>query len=454
MRSHVLVGRFGPSDRAAVSHVTGEVVTDVDLVAAQRRLAHGLGHALEDLAELRLSPTEIGLDTAVLAALVHAADTRVSRETESEDSWTRQLHVVVPVSDPALWATAAPLLTRMLNFLTGDRWAVTFRARPGGFARLVAPRPPSFSPTYDVVSLFSGGADSLIGAINLLQEGRTPLLVSHAGDGATSDAQQQCVSALHQHYTGSTFARLRVWTAFPDGLVTGVGTEPTTRGRSFLFIALGVLAATGLAAPFTLAVPENGFIALNVPLDPLRLGSLSTKTTHPFYLACWDELLATLGISGRVENPYAHATKGEMVAACRNVELAQQVLPVSLSCASPAKARWQGRGIEQCGYCLPCLIRRAALESAWGRGNDPTPYTLHNLEERSLDTLQAEGQQVRSFQVASARLRARPELAKLLIHKPGPLRGDANELERVAGVYARGLEEVGAFLDRVQTAPV
>lgn len=242
--------------------------------------------------------------------------------------------------------------------------------------------------------------------------------------------------------------------SFPEDLAAGVRSEPTTRGRSFLFIALGVLAGAGLGAPFTLTVPENGFIALNVPLDPLRLGSLSTKTTHPFYLACWNQLLAALGIDGQVTNPYAHATKGEMVTSCGNPVLAREILPVSLSCAAPTKGRWQGRGIEHCGYCLPCLIRRAAIEAAWGPGADSTPYTLHDLAARPLDTLQAEGQQVRSFQVAAARLRARPALAKLLIHKPGPLPGDANEWDALAGVYARGLDEVARLVRVAQTQPL
>lgn len=57
-------------------------------------------------------------------------------------------------------------------------------------------------------------------------------------------------------------------------------------------------------ADFTLRVPENGLIALNVPLDPLRLGALSTRTTHPFYMARWNDLLSALGIPGRLENPY------------------------------------------------------------------------------------------------------------------------------------------------------
>ena len=104
--------------------------------------------------------------------------------------------------------------------------------------------------------------------------------------------------------------------AFPDGLVRGSAVENTTRGRSFLFFALGCSRAQASKVHFTLKVPENGLIALNVPLDPLRLGALSTRTTHPFYIARWNELLDILAIPGRVENPYWDQTKGEMTTAC------------------------------------------------------------------------------------------------------------------------------------------
>src|SRR6185369_16446022 len=105
-------------------------------------------------------------------------------------------------------------------------------------------------------------------------------------------------------YRGHSFEHLRLWMAFPKGFVRGSGNEETTRGRSFLFFALGIFAGSGLNVPFTLKVPENGLIAVNVPLDPLRLGALSTRTTHPFYIARWNDALQGLGLKGRIENPY------------------------------------------------------------------------------------------------------------------------------------------------------
>lgn len=455
MRRHLITGRYGSGDRIRMLLGDEEVETRLDLVVGDRSLGHGIGHALTDLSRLGVFPSEMGVDVLVLAAHVHAADTRVSRDSESQDGWTRELRLIVPVSDPDRWHAVAPTFVRLLNFLTGDRWSLGFRARPRRFAR-VAMTPPArlFGPTFDDLALFSGGLDSLIGAIDALEAGRTPLLISHAGEGATSDAQGTIFDALKTHYRGRAFDRLRLWMAFPDGFVRGSVGENTTRGRSFLFFALGVFAGTGLEGPFTLKVPENGLIAVNVPLDPLRLGALSTRTTHPFYIARWNDALTGLGISGRIENPYWDRTKGEMAEACANPTLLRQLTPSSLSCASPTKGRWQGLGTQHCGYCLPCLIRRAALLKGLRPDTDPTVYTVPDLAAQVLDTRQSEGVQVRSFQLAIERLRARPALAPILIHKPGPLFDESPQRQAaLADVYRRGLEEVGALLTGVRTRP-
>lgn len=455
MRRHVIIGRFGADDRARVPHAADEVPTNLDLAAGDRALGLGIGQALRDVARLDILPTELGVDLLVLAAHVHAADTRIARESESQDGWTREIRLVVPVADPARWNLAGPVLARMLNFLTGDQWTLGFRARPRRLARLVPEaRGRLLDPPFDELSLFSGGLDSLIGAIDSLEGGRTPLLVSHAGDGATSDAQKKLLSALKRQYRGRAFAQLRLWLALPGHLVAGSAGENTTRGRSFLFFALGVFAGTGLGRPFTLRCPENGLIALNVPLDPLRLGALSTRTTHPFYIARWNEALNLLGIDGSIENPYWEQTKGEMVRSCANGELLRRLAPTSLSCASPTKGRWKGLGTQHCGYCLPCLIRRASLVAGLAPNFDPTLYTVNDLTAHPLDTREAEGVQIRSFQLAIDRLRARPALAPLLIHKPGPL-FDESPARRaaLADVYLRGMEELGIVLRGVRTRP-
>lgn len=455
MKRHLIAGRYGPSDKTAIAVSEDEQLTELELWN-NKRLDHGIGIALAELNRLEIYPTEVGLDLLILAAHVHVADTRISRVTESQDSWTRELRLLVPVSNPEHWNLARKTLKSMLDFLTGDRWELIFRKRPDSFKSLVKSSAQSCS-TYNAVSLFSGGLDSLIGAIDLLEERRHTLFISHAGEGATSEVQKALFKSLTSRYKESLVDRLRVWMAFPDGIVKDVQAESTTRGRSFLFFSLGAFAGSGLRKEFTLGVPENGLIALNVPLDPMRLGANSTRTTHPFYMARWNQLLSELELGGKLVNPYWDRTKGEMMKGCRNQAILQKLAPRSQSCAHPSAARWLGKGSpanQQCGTCLPCLIRRAAFVASWGAEGDSTSYTEADLHQKPLNTNNATGKQVRSFQIAIARLAKNPRLSRILIFKPGSLSDDPAQVGALADVYLRGMEEVASLIRGVSTKPM
>jgi len=454
MRRHVLFGRFGDTDRADVPVARTETATAIQLLDIHGTLDHGVGRALRDLARLGIHPTDTGLDLMLLALHVHAADTKLSRRLESQDSWTREIRLVVPVSDEQLWTSTAPTLTRALDFLTGDHWTIHFRPRTSGTRPRPAPRQATLMrPEYDEVSLFSGGLDSLIGAIDTLSADRTPLLVSHTGDGATSEAQWHCYRTLRDHFADNPLNRLRLWMTLPKIKIEGSAREKTTRGRSFLFFATAAFAASGLTQPVTIRVPENGFISLNVALDPLRLGSHSTRTTHPFYIARWNELLTQLCIPAVLHNPYWNKTKGEMAAQCADPALLQTLIPTSLSCASPNKGRWKGTAIRHCGYCLPCLVRRAALAHTPPL-RDTTEYAIADLTERPLSSTTAEGQQIRSLQYALARLAAKPHRAAIAIHRHGSLADvTPTDQHELAQVHLRGMDELGRILHGVRTRP-
>ena len=157
MKRQLLSGRFGLDDTAVVATAADEQRTWLQLVAGEKSLDHGIGGALTSLKKLGIFPSEIGIDLLVVAAHVHAADTRISRAEQSQDSWTREIRLVVPVSDPVRWTAATPTLTKALNFLTGDRWTIGFRARPPRFTTIASEAPPTLiAPPFDSVSLFSG----------------------------------------------------------------------------------------------------------------------------------------------------------------------------------------------------------------------------------------------------------------------------------------------------------
>jgi hypothetical protein len=452
VRRHSLIFRLGQGDTQSMAWVEPTAVhTEIPLTDLTSRLAHGIGDTLDEVERLGLAPTELAIDLLVIASAVYAADKRINRTSEAQDSWTREIDLHLPVSEPLQWSNRAAHLRHMLQFLTGDLWRVFFRPRPNEFQRLAqsSEQLPALLPT--AVCLFSGGLDSFIGAIDLFESGESPLLVSHGWVANDSKHQGVCLNALRQHYNADRVKQLRSRIGFEEGLVPDNAPERTERSRSFLFIALAALAASGMQPNTTIYVPENALIALNVPLDPLRLGAFSTRTTHPYFLTRFNELLAYCQISAGLLNLYRHKTKGEMVAECRNLALLREHVADTTSCSSANKARWKGAAPGHCGHCVPCIIRRAALLRL--NGPDPTHYTLADLKAHPLNSTRAEGEDIRSFQLAIRRLNNNIQRAHVLIHESGPLTDYADEIESYAQVYLRGMQEVGELLNGVATVP-
>ncbi len=407
-------------------------------------LRFGIGHAMKKLKENGLYPTEDGIDILSLAGLVYLADTRISRSLHSQDSWTREIAIEISVFNLEKWEALGDLFTRMLNFLTGDRWIISFKKRDEELSE--KPKDNISSPKFDSVTLFSGGMDSLIGTINHLENHNKIALISHAGDGHTKNAQNKLLACLCEKYPDLYPLYLDLWMVFDKNIIPDGGIENSTRSRSFLFIAFGIFAMSGMKGVLTLEVPENGLIALNVPLDELRIGSHSTRTTHPFYLDSWNQVLKGLEIVISVYNPYWNKTKGEMADRCLNKEFLLQVTQDSISCSSPQKARWSGSAPQHCGYCVPCIIRRAAMHKAFKEERDGTPYLIDSVSKIVDNHAKGKGVQLRSFQIAINKIKKQPQLAKILIHKSGPLPDDSAYLQELSEVYRRGLLEVDDFI--------
>ena len=310
----------------------------------------------------------IALDFLILGALCYVTDKMVKRRSDDfPDHWTRPLELSVPVSAPTLWQTAKAELEGALGFLTGDVWNLNFVPLT---CPLYAPEKrekESLRAPADAVCLFSGGLDSLAGSINLLTDSKRILLVSHY-DGAAPE-QNTLVEALENEYPGHVRSlRMRV------GHRSAPAPETTLRSRSLLFIGLGMYAARSLGPNVPLITPENGVIALNVPLTPSRAGSCSTRTMHPLFLERLTEALRKVGITNPLSNPLELLTKGEVLLECRNAPLLKRLAVQSASCSHPTRRQiWarKNNGERNCGYCMPCLFRRASMNAAgWDDGND------------------------------------------------------------------------------------
>lgn len=311
----------------------------------------------------RRLPNAIATDFLLIGAVVYVLDKLASR-SETNNAWTRLFKVTIPVSDASIWCGATAELGLCVSFLTGDDWQFEFIRRERElFGRTSMATIVPHVADIGAVSLFSGGMDSLAGVIDWLEahpnEGL--LLAGHHDKqmpGPLGD-QESLLPALRKAYPSrirSTLVRVGN---------TGDSPEITLRGRSLVFIAASVCVASGDGFEGSLILPENGTIALNVPLSPSRRGSCSTRTAHPYYIEQLQAVFAKVGLKYSIENPLQNKTKGEVAATCANKALFAQLATASVSCAKRGHKRtWINRSAKGCGMCMPCIYRRAALYRA------------------------------------------------------------------------------------------
>lgn len=410
-------------ERAAAARARGALGVALFHVG-QPELAGAGAQLVEAVHTLPATPSIPAWDFLALALAVTAADRFVVR-VDAVDGWTRVIALDVDLHDPAPWVAQTDALTAALRFLTGDIWHLRFSA--GGAA------PPDVrlrTTDRDCVCLFSGGLDSLIGAIDLVTEGRRPLLVSQASpkEGPVQAALAANIGLAAHRFDGR--ARERYTPPY----------EPSSRARSLLFIAYGILAGAALAeagvTPDFVYVPENGLISINPPLTRRRIGSLSTRTTHPFFIASLGRVLERVGLTVPPENRYRWRTKGEMLDECLDSGLVERLAPRSYSCG-------KGKRLNQhCGRCVPCLIRRAAFHHAGVP--DATRYWAADLatSERYDDVYAA--------RMAGAAVATRDVVQWAA--EAGPLPDDPTARARYVDVVRRGITELASYLQTIAWA--
>jgi hypothetical protein len=383
-------------------------------------------------------------DFLLLASVIYGIDKIVSRDLAT-DNWTRDFEVQIPVSAPESWTAASEPLHDALCFLTGDVWRLHFDRLKSPLAR-VSNRRRLPDPHADAIALFSGGLDSLIGAIDWLElhDGRLLLVGHHDGDvpGPMSDQQRllKPIRELYRRRTAGVFARVGI---------TEAGAELTYRSRSLLFLALAMQPAARVAPGMPIYIPENGNIALNVPLNPARRGSCSTRTAHPYFLKQLNAALSIVGLQHPIVNPLASLTKGECASNCRNGKLLELTYPMSASCAKRGHRKsWTRRHARQCGRCMPCIFRRAALHVVdWDDeeyGTDICAGEVPVSYDRALGGGPPEG--ANDLRAVLAFIRAQPstiEIGRRLLSN-GSL--DVDELPKAAALVERAMEEVRQLL--------
>ena len=374
-------------------------------------------------------PAGVARDFATLALAVLAGDTFV-RRIDADDGWARDIQLQVELADPGPWMPAISEIERILRFLTGDSWHLEIK---GGATPHFIVSPQDAPPSADAVALFSGGLDSSAAlALSQASGGRAHALVSYAypRDGT--------VQAFVREKLGFTGHHLSVNL---DPVHEGQN-ETSMRARSFGFFALGCLAASTLQGwrpdvQIPLVVPENGLIAINPPLTPRRIGALSTRTTHPFFLEGLQQVFNFVGMGVKIHNPFASLTKGEVLTLARSAGMTSGLASSTVSCG-----KWK-RSRQQCGRCVPCIIRRASFHAA--DLPDGTQYrdsvlaaVLNNANRRD---------DLYSMVLACRKAALMPPRAfTAWVAQAGPLPSNHAERRATLDVVRRGIAEVTAYL--------
>ena len=390
---------------------------------------------LERLSTLLPRPlNDSALDLLEVTAALVMGDHLVQRG--ANEQWVRALAFAIPVRQPNVWEAAAPALVSLFHLMTGDNASLEFRAKPDGPA--AASGNEGRQSGADCVSLLSGGIDSFGGAVAALEERRRPLFVMHRSANAmTLAAQRRVVRSLRVRY-GDTQEFVRVplgvsRVSAPDwALPTEGEREPSRRARSLWYLALAAVAAWSARVEEVL-VPENGIMALHVPMGPSRVGGFSTRTTHPEVLARFESLASgILGWRLSIRNPLLGYTKAEVVRDILRWRVSEAEIRGTESC-------WQaGRHPRPCGACVPCLQRQLAFATA-GVGQEVQQIDLLSDPESHRGT---EG-----FRNLADLLGMVSELARLpddeLLSRHPALAQPGLKLEAAIGLYRRFAGEVG-----------
>jgi len=211
------------------------------------------------------------VDLLEIASYVFTGDCATNRgqqwtDDQSTEAWDRDLSFVIPVRDLQFWqqSEVQDSLREILSFLSDDKYSFVFLPIKQdqtlqdylNFGDL------DDWPFYGVdrVLMFSGGLDSLAGALETGRAGHRTVLVSYRSVTTLDSRQRRIFQRLDRKYPGQMI-HVPVWI----NKETKLGRESTQRTRSFLYSALGTIIAESI-----------GSIAQSVGVFPRDVRKLTT----------------------------------------------------------------------------------------------------------------------------------------------------------------------------------
>ena len=334
------------------------------------------------------------IDLIHIASYVFCADrcaNRGERTSLSNSSWSRKWQFTIPVLDFDFWSSCQvkTALSDALVFMTGDKsFDFQFSKASCEPLKTEAYQTSLFSNS-DVntqlgknidVMLFSGGLDSLAGAIDRLNTfpDRQLCLINHMSNNRTIRTQRNLTKELQRRYPDRIFPY-----TFECRFKNLKSRDETQRTRMFLFSAIA-FAICNYYSKDELFIYENGVTSLNLSKQTDVINARSSRTTHPKVLGLLQRFYSLFSDSFRIRAPYYKMTKEDIInvfARFGESELIQS----SVSCSS---TRDRHDLFPHCGCCSQCIDRRFAMYAA---GLQDVDFT-YNLDIAN-DTMDSETKQ-------------------------------------------------------------
>ncbi|QCO03686.1 7-cyano-7-deazaguanine synthase [Azospirillum argentinense] len=302
-------------------------------------------------------------DALLVAAAVEFCD-KIQRRPAL--SWGREFKLRIPVHDPDRWnrQDVRNALHDALDFLTGDRWEITFvgRRQP-----LNPPRQIQFILPDErcAVIPFSDGLDSrAVAGLMALKMGDRLIRVRLGSK--TYDGQAQ--AGKRQPFTSVPYSISPSERRFQ---------ESSARSRGFKFTLISGLAAY-LVQAGRVVMPESGQGALGPVLVPIGQ-AYEDYRNHPLFTDRMERFLAALlDHAIRYEFPQLWNTKGETLAAFVRECPEGSSWRETWSCWQQSRQVSVDGRKRQCGICAACMLRRLSVHAA-GLEEAKEAYVWENL---------------------------------------------------------------------------
>lgn len=309
-------------------------------------------------------------DLLTISSTILAAD-RAS-ERGLREQYNRKISLEVVVHNVDRFYPRLLELRRIIAFLSKDLWAISLRqsTAPPIWGALDDRKCSGKSESGSVL-LFSGGLDSLAAAVEFGAK-EDLLLVSHVTRNRNTDeAQKKLASKLKKKKLVTAHVQVFVSSRNDTSTAFVHDVESSQRTRSIVFLTLGAIVARRRGRHKLIYMAENGQMAIHLPLSAARIGAFSTSTAHPQVLELMTSFLSSvMGVSLKLENPYVYQTKAQVV------ERINKSLPDGIALSTSC---WRNARLPvHCGECVPCLIRRIAVEA---HATDSTKYARNLFAE-------------------------------------------------------------------------